>query len=131
VRVWNSGHLPGPLPRSPRRLSPPPANHPPPRQRSQPTLRLASNNNNINNQQFFPGIPKIRYEGPESTNPLAFRYYNADEVVAGKKMKDWCVIVGVRGIGGWERVGLCTAVLALFWQCVPRLALLPKSQSNN
>jgi hypothetical protein len=32
-----------------------------------------------------------RYEGPKSTNPLSFRYYNADEVVAGKKMKDWCV----------------------------------------
>lgn len=39
--------------------------------------------------EFFPGIPKIRYEGPDSTNPLAFRYYNADEVVLGKPMKDW------------------------------------------
>lgn len=39
--------------------------------------------------EFFPGIPKIKYEGPDSTNPLAFRYYNADEVILGKKMKDW------------------------------------------
>lgn len=39
--------------------------------------------------EFFPGIPKIRYEGPDSTNPLAFKWYNADEVVAGKPMKDW------------------------------------------
>jgi hypothetical protein len=30
-----------------------------------------------------------RYEGPNSTNPLSFRYYNAEEVVLGKKMKDW------------------------------------------
>lgn len=40
-------------------------------------------------REFFPGIPKIRYEGPDSTNPLAFKWYNADEVVAGKPMKDW------------------------------------------
>ncbi len=36
----------------------------------------------------FPDIPKIQYEGPESKNPLAFRWYNPDEVVAGKTMKD-------------------------------------------
>ncbi|KAI8477277.1 MAG: xylose isomerase-like protein [Monoraphidium minutum] len=39
--------------------------------------------------EFFPGIPKIKYEGTKSTNPLAFRYYNADEVIMGKSMKDW------------------------------------------
>ncbi|KIZ04907.1 xylose isomerase [Monoraphidium neglectum] len=39
--------------------------------------------------EFFPGIPKIKYEGPKSTNPLAFRYYNAEEVISGKTMKDW------------------------------------------
>lgn len=33
--------------------------------------------------------PAGRYEGPNSTNPLAFRYYNAEEEVLGKKMKDW------------------------------------------
>lgn len=37
---------------------------------------------------FYKGIDKIGYEGPGSTNPLAFRWYNADEIVAGKKMKD-------------------------------------------
>ncbi|NBP88853.1 MAG: xylose isomerase [Planctomycetia bacterium] len=36
----------------------------------------------------FPDIPAIPYEGPDSTNPLAFRWYNADEVVAGKTMRD-------------------------------------------
>ena len=39
--------------------------------------------------EFFPGIPKITYEGPDSTNPLAFKYYNADELIAGRPMKDW------------------------------------------
>jgi hypothetical protein len=35
-----------------------------------------------------------RYEGPKSTNPLSFRYYNAEEKVLGKTMKDWCVAGG-------------------------------------
>ena len=36
----------------------------------------------------FPQVTKILYEGPRSKNPLAFRYYNADEAVEGKTMKD-------------------------------------------
>jgi xylose isomerase len=36
----------------------------------------------------FPDIQKIRYEGPDSKNPLAFRWYNASEVVEGKTMQD-------------------------------------------
>ena len=36
----------------------------------------------------FPEISKIRYEGPQSKNSLAFRHYNESEVVAGKTMKD-------------------------------------------
>ncbi|CAN1808309.1 Xylose isomerase [Linum perenne] len=39
--------------------------------------------------EFFPGIPKIKYEGPTSKNHLAFKWYNAEEVILGKKMKDW------------------------------------------
>src|SRR5437870_7069698 len=34
----------------------------------------------------FPNISKIRYEGPNSKNPLAFKHYNADEIVEGKSM---------------------------------------------
>jgi xylose isomerase len=36
----------------------------------------------------FPNIDKIPFEGPKSTNPLAFRYYNPDEKVEGKTMKE-------------------------------------------
>ncbi|KAF3322838.1 xylose isomerase [Carex littledalei] len=39
--------------------------------------------------EFFPDIPKIKYEGPTSKNPLAYKWYNAEEVILGKKMKDW------------------------------------------
>jgi xylose isomerase len=38
--------------------------------------------------EFFKGIGKIKYEGPESKNLLAFKYYNPDEVIAGKTMKE-------------------------------------------
>jgi xylose isomerase len=37
---------------------------------------------------YFPDVPAIKYEGPDSTNPLAFRHYNPTEVVDGKTMKD-------------------------------------------
>ncbi|WP_407402902.1 xylose isomerase [Chryseobacterium sp.] len=40
-------------------------------------------------REFFPGIEKIKFEGLESKNPMAFRYYDADRVVAGKPMKEW------------------------------------------
>lgn len=37
---------------------------------------------------FFKGLSQVKYEGPQSTNPLAFRHYNKDEIVAGKRMED-------------------------------------------
>ena len=42
----------------------------------------------VGQQEYFKGIGKIKFEGKESDNPLAFQYYNADQVVAGKTMKD-------------------------------------------
>lgn len=40
-------------------------------------------------KEFFKGIGQIQFEGRESKNPLAFRWYEADRVVAGKSMKEW------------------------------------------
>ncbi|MGD9558498.1 MAG: xylose isomerase [Mangrovibacterium sp.] len=40
------------------------------------------------NKEYFPGIGQIRYEGPESKNPLAFRWYDENRLVGGKTMKD-------------------------------------------
>src|SRR5436305_14449550 len=37
---------------------------------------------------FFPEVSKIRYEGPESTNALAFRHYNPDEIIEAKPMRE-------------------------------------------
>ena len=40
-------------------------------------------------KEFFPGIGKIQFEGKDSRNPLAFRYYDAKKVVLGKTMAEW------------------------------------------
>lgn len=37
---------------------------------------------------FFPNIPQIKYEGPESDNPFAFRWYEENKIIAGKTMKE-------------------------------------------
>ncbi len=39
-------------------------------------------------QSFFAEIAPIRFEGPDSTNPMAFRHYDSDELVLGKRMED-------------------------------------------
>ncbi len=38
--------------------------------------------------EFFKGIPQIKYEGTGTDNPLAFRWYDENKLVAGKSMKD-------------------------------------------
>lgn len=40
-------------------------------------------------KEYFKGTSVIRYEGPGSDNPLAFRWYDENKMVAGKTMKDW------------------------------------------
>src|SRR5690606_5300253 len=37
---------------------------------------------------FFGDVSPIRYEGPDSDNPLAYRYYNPAEMIMGKRMED-------------------------------------------
>ena len=41
------------------------------------------------NKEYFPGINEIQFEGPKSKNPLAFKYYDANQVVMGKTMKEY------------------------------------------
>ncbi len=38
---------------------------------------------------YFPEVDKIQFEGTSSRNPLAFRHYNASEIVEGRTMNDW------------------------------------------
>ena len=38
--------------------------------------------------EIFKGLPKVKYEGPKSTNPLAFKYYDPDRVICGKPMRE-------------------------------------------
>jgi len=47
-----------------------------------------SNNIVTGNREYFPNIKKIEYEGPDSSNPLAFKFYNEDQKVSGKTMRE-------------------------------------------
>ena len=40
------------------------------------------------NKEYFPEIPRILYEGPDSDNPLAFKAYNEGEIISGKTMAE-------------------------------------------
>jgi xylose isomerase len=39
-------------------------------------------------KEYFPGIGEIKFEGRESDNPLAFKWYDENKIIAGKKLKD-------------------------------------------
>ncbi|MDR1984876.1 MAG: xylose isomerase [Prevotellaceae bacterium] len=38
---------------------------------------------------YFPTVGQVKFEGKDSKNPLAFRYYDPEKVVYGRKMKEW------------------------------------------
>jgi xylose isomerase len=39
-------------------------------------------------REFFEGVGRIAYAGPDSDDPLTFRWYDADRIVAGRRMED-------------------------------------------
>src|SRR5215204_2279641 len=43
----------------------------------------------IGKTEYFKGIQKVKYEGPESDNDLAFRWYDEKKIVRGKTMKEY------------------------------------------
>ncbi len=38
--------------------------------------------------EYFPDVPEIKFEGPGSKNPLAYKHYNPEEVIEGQTMRD-------------------------------------------
>ena len=68
-------------------------------------------------QAYFDQIERVSYQGPDSSNPLAFRHYNPDEMVLGKRMEDhlrfaacyWHTFcwtgVDMFGVGAFDRPG--------------------------
>src|SRR5947209_4286551 len=62
----------------------------------------------------FPEISKIQFDGAKSKNPLAFKHYNANEIVEGKTMREhlrfsvvyWHTMCG----GGADMFGWPTAI---------------------
>ncbi len=43
----------------------------------------------LGDKEYFKGIEKIKYEGKDSKNPLAFKWYDENKVVNGKSLKDY------------------------------------------
>lgn len=43
----------------------------------------------VGDKEYYKGIGKIKYEGKESRNPLAFKWYDENKIVAGKTMKEY------------------------------------------
>lgn len=48
-------------------------------------------------KEFFEDIKEIKYEGPKSKNPLAFKFYDKDRMILGKK---WASIYHLQWLGG-------------------------------
>lgn len=42
----------------------------------------------VGDREYFSGVDKVKFEGPESDNPFAFKYYDENKVVAGKALKE-------------------------------------------
>ena len=59
--------------------------------------------------EFFKNIGKIPYEGKNSTNPLAFKYYDPDEVIGGKTMKEQLKLRFHGGTLWAETAQICSA----------------------
>ena len=60
--------------------------------------------------EFFKNIPEIKYEGKNTKNPLAFRYYDADRVIMGKTMREHLPFA----MAWWHN--LCAAKNHTLWQ---------------
>tara|TARA_X000001036_G_scaffold355602_1_gene337459 strand:+ start:1704 stop:3041 length:1338 start_codon:yes stop_codon:yes gene_type:complete len=42
----------------------------------------------LGQKEYFPNIKKIKYEGRDSNNPLAFKFYDSEKIVSGKPMRE-------------------------------------------
>ena len=42
----------------------------------------------IGDTEYYKGIGEVKYEGKDSKNPFAFKYYDPNKIVAGKTLKD-------------------------------------------
>ena len=88
-------------------------------------------------KEYFKGIDKIQYEGRESDNPLAFKYYDPEKVIAGKTMREhfkfavayWHTFCGQGAdpLDGAPRISNGTGVRIPWWRHEKRLMPLLNS----
>ena len=77
-------------------------------------------NNKENAMPYFPGVEKVRFEGPSSDAPLAFRHYDANGLAIMKITKGGCDFE-------WQGLGCCDRPRTTTMKTLPpvhRIALL-------
>ena len=93
-------------------------------------------------KEYYPNVTKIKYEGAASDNPLAFKFYNPEEVISGKKMKDhlrfsaayWHTICAAgsdmfgaatadKTFGNTDPMGLAKAKAHAFFEIIDKLGI--------
>ena len=52
-------------------------------------------------KEYFSGIGKIKFEGKDSKNPMAFHYYDENKQIMGKPMKEWLRFA----MAWWHKIG--------------------------
>ena len=72
------------------------------------------------NKEFFPGIGEIKFEGPESDNPLAFKWYDENKIIAGKKLKDHVKFAVATGIASAIPVAILLVRVQKFFPGMPQ-----------
>ena len=67
-------------------------------------------------KEYFPQVGKIKFEGKESKNPMAYHYYDANKVIMGKRMEDWLKFAmawwHTLGAASGDQFGGCTRTYA-------------------
>ena len=60
---------------------------------------------------YFEQLDRIRFEGPKTANPLAFRHYNPDEIVLGKGWQTTCALLPATGTTSAGMAPICLAAV--------------------
>ncbi len=60
---------------------------------------------------YFDQLDRVHFAGPKTTNPLAFRHYNPDEIVLGKEWQNTCALPPATGTTSAGMAPICLAAV--------------------
>ena len=78
----------------------------------------------MSNKEFFPGIGQVKYEGNETDNPLAFRWYDENKIIAGKSMKEHFALPALTGIHSATLVPILLVKARMYFHGMKKRMLL-------